>query len=40
MSNLDFESGRDYMHYRFYGSNMGRFMKPDNIMGNPMNPQG
>jgi hypothetical protein len=27
------------MHFRFYGSNMGRFMKPDNIMGNLMNPQ-
>ena len=29
----DAETGNDYMHYRFYGSNMGRFMKPDNISG-------
>ena len=27
------------MHYRFYGSNMGRFMKPDNINGNMGDPQ-
>jgi hypothetical protein len=27
------------MHFRFYGSTMGRFMKPDNIMGNLANPQ-
>jgi RHS repeat-associated protein len=26
----DQASGMDYMHYRFYGSNLGRFMKPDN----------
>jgi len=35
----DAASGLDYMHYRFYGSNIGRFMKPDNIMGNMANPQ-
>ncbi len=29
----------DYMHYRFYTSSMGRFMRPDNVNGNPMNPQ-
>jgi len=29
----------DYMHFRYYGSNLGRFLKPDNINGNPMNPQ-
>jgi len=29
----------DYMHFRYYGSNLGRFMKPDNINGNLMNPQ-
>lgn len=29
----------DYMHYRFYGGNIGRFMKPDNVLGNIMNPQ-
>jgi RHS repeat-associated protein len=35
----DVETENDYMHYRFYGSNMGRFMKPDSIMGDPRNPQ-
>jgi RHS repeat-associated protein len=25
----DQSSGYDYMHFRFYGSNLGRFMKPD-----------
>jgi len=29
----------DYMHFRFYGSNLGRFMRPDNVMGPAMNPQ-
>jgi RHS repeat-associated protein len=29
----------DYMHFRFYGSNLGRFMRPDNVMGTAMNPQ-
>jgi len=29
----------DYMHFRYYGSNLGRFMKPDNVVGNAMNPQ-
>jgi RHS repeat-associated protein len=35
----DVETENDYMHFRFYGSNMGRFMKPDNISGNMANPQ-
>jgi len=35
----DKATGYDYMHYRSYGSNLGRFMKPDNISGNPLNPQ-
>ncbi len=35
----DSGTGLDYMHYRFYGSNTGRFMKPDNIGGNMANPQ-
>ena len=25
----DLASGYDYMHFRYYGSNLGRFMKPD-----------
>jgi RHS repeat-associated protein len=30
----------DYMHFRYYGTNLGRFMKPDNGADqNPMNPQ-
>jgi RHS repeat-associated protein len=30
----------DYMHFRYYGSNLGRFMKPDNGADqSPMNPQ-
>ena len=29
----------DYMHFRFYASSMGRFLKPDNVFGLPMNPQ-
>jgi RHS repeat-associated protein len=35
----DANTGYDYMHYRSYGSNIGRFMKPDNITGTPLNPQ-
>jgi RHS repeat-associated protein len=35
----DQASGLDYMHFRFYAGNMGRFMKPDNISGNMLNPQ-
>ncbi len=35
----DLATGIDYMHYRFYGSSMGRFMVPDNISGNMANPQ-
>jgi RHS repeat-associated protein len=29
----------DYMHFRYYASAMGRFLKPDNIIPNPANPQ-
>jgi RHS repeat-associated protein len=29
----------DYMHYRSYAGNMGRFFAPDNKTGNPLNPQ-
>ena len=29
----------DSMHFRSYGALIGRFYKPDNVMGNPMNPQ-
>jgi RHS repeat-associated protein len=29
----------DYMHARYYGGNLGRFMKPDIISGKPLNPQ-
>ena len=32
-------TGSDYMHFRYYGSNIGRFYKPDNITGSAMNPQ-
>jgi len=35
----DQDSGLDYMHFRYYGASLGRFMKPDNIGGNPANPQ-
>jgi RHS repeat-associated protein len=37
----DAETGNDYMHFRFYGANMGRFAKPDsNFDGAANNPQG
>ena len=29
----------DYMHFRYYASTMGRFLKPDNIVPNAANPQ-
>ena len=29
----------DYMHFRFYASSMGRFLKPDNVIPNAFNPQ-
>jgi RHS repeat-associated protein len=32
-------TGYDYMHYRFYGSSMGRFLRPDNIPGALTDPQ-
>ena len=35
----DLQTGYDYMHFRFYGSSMGRFLKPDNIPGALMDPQ-
>ncbi|HQO21359.1 MAG TPA: RHS repeat-associated core domain-containing protein [Acidobacteriota bacterium] len=35
----DYDTGMDYMHFRYYGSNIGRFMKPDNMITNAMNPQ-
>jgi len=35
----DLTSGFDYMHFRYFGSTMGRFCKPDNIAGNLANPQ-
>jgi RHS repeat-associated protein len=35
----DQASEYDYMHFRFYGSTMGRFMKPDAIPGKPRDPQ-
>jgi RHS repeat-associated protein len=35
----DTETGNDYMHYRFYAAGMGRFMKPDNVMGQIGDPQ-
>jgi RHS repeat-associated protein len=37
----DAETGNDYMHFRYYGVGMGRFMKPDsNFDGAGRNPQG
>jgi len=30
---------QNLMHFRFYASSMGRFLKPDNIIGNMANPQ-
>ena len=35
----DANTGLDNMHFRYYSSTMGRFMKPDNILGNLSNPQ-
>ncbi len=35
----DARTGMDYMHARFYGSSIGRFLRPDPINGNPANPQ-
>jgi RHS repeat-associated protein len=37
----DTETGNDYMHFRFFSSNMGRFQKPDSNFDSPLsNPQG
>jgi len=35
----DTHTNFDYMHFRYYASSMGRFMKPDNVTGSPLNPQ-
>jgi len=35
----DHSTNFDYMHFRFYASSMGRFLKPDNLIGTIANPQ-
>ena len=35
----DYDTGMDYMHFRYYGSNIGRFMKPDKMGGQAGDPQ-
>jgi RHS repeat-associated protein len=35
----DYSTNLDYMHFRFYASTMGRFLKPDSVIPNPANPQ-
>ena len=35
----DLATGYDYMHYRFYGSTLGRFLKPDSLVANAADPQ-
>ncbi|HNQ78274.1 MAG TPA: RHS repeat-associated core domain-containing protein [Acidobacteriota bacterium] len=35
----DYTTGLDYMHFRYYGSNIGRFMKPDKMGGQAGDPQ-
>jgi len=35
----DHSTGLDYMHNRYYGSSLGRFLSPDVIGGSPANPQ-
>jgi len=35
----DEASGLDYMHARYYGSNLARFMRPDPVNGKPADPQ-
>ncbi|HNT17208.1 MAG TPA: RHS repeat-associated core domain-containing protein [Acidobacteriota bacterium] len=35
----DYTTGLDYFHARYYGSAMGRFMRPDPVSGNPANPE-
>jgi len=35
----DLQTGYDYMHYRFYGSTLGRFLKPDSLVANAADPQ-
>jgi RHS repeat-associated protein len=33
------KTGLDYMHFRYYGSNFGRFLSPDPVSGTPESPQ-
>jgi RHS repeat-associated protein len=35
----DYSTDLDYMHFRFYASAMGRFLKPDNLIPDITNPQ-
>jgi len=35
----DASTQMDYMHFRYYGSNLGRFMKPDNVVAYAEYPQ-
>jgi RHS repeat-associated protein len=35
----DANTQNDNFHFRFYPSNLGMFMRPDNISGNPANPK-
>jgi RHS repeat-associated protein len=35
----DNSTNLDYMHFRYYTSTMGRFLKPDSLIPNPANPQ-
>lgn len=35
----DADTGLDNFHFRSYASTMGRFLSPDNMGGNPLNPQ-
>ena len=39
MNTADTTNTMDYMHFRSYEAVLGRFMKPDNIMGSLANPQ-
>jgi RHS repeat-associated protein len=38
-TNGNWSTGNDNMHFRFYQDAIGRFLRPDNIAGNPANPQ-
>ncbi len=35
----DNSTNLDYMHFRYYASTMGRFLKPDSVIPNAFNPQ-